>query len=86
MAEYARTTHQIDPLVDAHLFTGFHHFQGLVQQDFPGQCIVNDLDDPIGEREPSSGGILLHAYPTAERQLNDNASSQGVGDVFVPER
>lgn len=80
------TAHQIDPRADAHLLTRLHHLQRLVQQYFSGEGVVNDLDQSIRKREPSSSRIVLHAYSTTKRQLNHDATTEGVGDVVVPER
>lgn len=81
-----RTAHQINPGANAHLLARLHHLQRLVQQDFSRQGIIDHLDYPIGQGKAPPGGVFLHAYPAAEGQLDDDASSQRVGDILVPER
>lgn len=72
------TTHQIDPGADAHLFTLFHHLQSFVKQDLARQGVVNHFDVSIGRGEASSGRILLHTDAAAERQFEDDATSQRI--------
>lgn len=80
------TTHKVYPRADAHLLAALHHLECLVKQNLAGQRVVNNLDNSIGQGEPSSVGILLHADSSTESQFNDDTASESIRDVVVPER
>jgi hypothetical protein len=81
----ALTTHQVNPAAHAHLLRALHHLQGLIQQNLPGQCIVNNLNKPVCQRIPPPVRVLLHRNPPSERQLNNNAPTQRITDIVIPE-
>lgn len=78
------TAHQVNPRADAHLLARLHHLQGLVEQYFAGESVVDDFDDAVGERETPPGGVFLHADAATEGKLEYDAPAKGVGDVVVP--
>lgn len=80
------TAHQVNPGCDAHLFTLLHHLEGFVEEDLAREGVVYDLDVAVCEGESTSRSILLHCNATTEGQLDDDASSQGVRNIIVPER
>ena len=80
------TAHEVDPGADAHLLALLHHLEGLIEKNLTRQRLIDHFDIPIGEGESPSRGILVHGDPTAECQLEHNASSESVRDVVVPER
>lgn len=79
------TAQQINPRADAHLLTGLHHFQGLVEKNLASQRVVDDLDDAVCQGKSPSRGVFLHADPPTEGKFEDDAAAEGVGDIVVPE-
>lgn len=80
------TAHEVNPRADAHLLALLHHLEGLVKEYFAGEGVVYDFDVAVGEGEAPPRGVFFHADAATEGQLEDDAASQGVGDVVVPER
>jgi hypothetical protein len=72
------TTHEVYPRAHAHLLAALHHLECLIEQDLARQRIVNDLDYPVGQREASSVGVLLHADSSAESQFDDDTASKSI--------
>lgn len=69
------TTHEINPGTDAHLFARFHHLKSFIQQYLSRQGVVYYFDDSVGQGEPSSGGVCLHADTTPEGELDHYATT-----------
>ncbi|KAI6751382.1 hypothetical protein HG531_006078 [Fusarium graminearum] len=63
---------------DAHLFALLHHLKGFVKENLAGEGVVYDFDVAVCEGESASRSVLFHCNATAEGQLDDDASSQGL--------
>lgn len=79
------TAHEVDPGADAHLFALLHHLEGLIEEDLTSEGVVNNFDVAVSQGESPPRGVLLHGNAASEGQLEDDAASEGVGDVIVPE-
>ncbi len=82
------TAEKVYPAVDGHFLVllALHHPQRLVQYRFACLSVVEDLDEPFREREVSPIWVLDQRDAAPERELNEYAPAECVGDVVVPER
>jgi len=80
-----RTAHEINPSTNTVLLAALNHLERLVQNRLAGLTVVNDLDQAVGERKSTPGRVADHGNASPEGELDENASTERVRNVVVPE-